>query len=172
MLFAICACSIHYQIPICASVASKHHQSFISLIISNIEIQNLSLSTIECGLGTALQTMFHLSIILHLNNGSHHAGLLVYIVYAVVQCVVLQPEPYYGVYDSDNWARARWFLLKRLGLAPGQSADTTPGAGFAMFNSTHISDVPGGANRWRLPQDTSGEACSKPCITWACSQVQ
>lgn len=88
-----------------------------------------------------------------------YAGLVIYIVYAVVQCVVLQPEPYYPVYDSDNWARARWFLLKRLGLAPDQPRDFTPGAGFAMFNSTHISNVPGGANRWRLPQDTSGEAC-------------
>lgn len=84
------------------------------------------------------------------------AGLVVYVVYAVVQCVVLQPEPYYGVYDSDNWAKARWFLLKRLGLAPDQPQDFTPGAGFAIFNSTHISNVPGGAHRWRLPQDTSG----------------
>ncbi|KAL3162410.1 hypothetical protein ABBQ32_010081 [Trebouxia sp. C0010 RCD-2024] len=88
-------------------------------------------------------------------NSKTSPGLLVYIVYAVVQCVVLQPEPYYGVYDCDNWARARWFLLKRLGLAPDQSADFTPD-GFAMFNSTHIPNVPGGANRWRLPQDTSG----------------
>ena len=87
-----------------------------------------------------------------------HAGLLVYILYAVVQCMVLQPEPYYRVYDTDNWARARWFLLKRLRLAPDQSTEFTPGAGLAVFNSTHISNVPGGANRWRLPQDSSGEA--------------
>ena len=87
------------------------------------------------------------------------AGLLVYVVFAVVQCALLQPEPYYGVYDSDNWAKARWFLLKRLGLDPGQPDDFIPGAGFAVFNSTHISSVPGGPNRWRLPQDTSGDAC-------------
>ena len=84
------------------------------------------------------------------------AGLLVYVVYTIIQCVVLQPEQYYSVYDSNNWARARWFLLKRLGLAQGQSSSFSLGADFAIFNSTHISNVPGGSNRWRLPQDTSG----------------
>ncbi|KAL0029268.1 hypothetical protein WJX79_006326 [Trebouxia sp. C0005] len=83
-------------------------------------------------------------------------SLLVYVAFAVLQCVVLQPEPYYSVYDSDNWAKARWFLLKRLGLAPGQSRGFMPGADFSIFNSTAISNVPGGYNRWRLPQDTSG----------------
>ena len=85
------------------------------------------------------------------------AGLLVYVVYAVVQCIVLQPEPYYSIYDSNNWARARYFLLKRLGLAPTQPSSFTPGADFAIFNSTAIWDVPGGPNRWRLPQDSSGQ---------------
>jgi len=85
------------------------------------------------------------------------AGLLVYVAFAVLQCTVLQPEPYYGLYDSDNWARARWFLLKRLGLASGQSKGFTPGADFSIFNSTAISSVPGGPNTWRLPQDTSGQ---------------
>ena len=88
------------------------------------------------------------------------AGLLVYVAFAVLQCVFLQPEPYYSVYDSDNWAKARWFLLKRLGLAPGQSRTFTPGADFSIFNSTAISNVPGGYNRWRLPQDTSGKCYS------------
>lgn len=81
-----------------------------------------------------------------------------YVAYAVLQCTILQPEPYYSVYDSDNWARARWFLLERLGLAPGQPRGFTPAADFAIFNSTAISSIPGGANRWRLPQDTSGKS--------------
>ncbi|KAL0047060.1 hypothetical protein WJX82_005420 [Trebouxia sp. C0006] len=84
------------------------------------------------------------------------SSLLVYVAFAVLQCVGLQPEPYYSIYDSDNWAKARWFLLKRLGLAPGQSRTFTPEADFSIFNSTAISNVPGGYNRWRLPQDTSG----------------
>ncbi|KAL0039208.1 hypothetical protein WJX77_011442 [Trebouxia sp. C0004] len=84
------------------------------------------------------------------------SSLLVYITFAVLQCVVLQPEPYYSVYDSDNWAKARWFLLKHLGLAPGQSRGFTSGADFSIFNSTAISNEPGGYNRWRLPQNTSG----------------
>ena len=99
------------------------------------------------------------------------AGLLVYVAFAVLQCVVLQPEPYYSVYDSDNWAKARWFLLKRLGLAPGQSRRFTPGADFSNFNSTAISNVPGGCNIWRLPQDTSGKCYSIPLLDVALFQT-
>jgi len=99
------------------------------------------------------------------------AGLLVYVAFAVLQCVVLQPEPYYSVYDSDNWAKARWFLLKRLGLAPGQSRRFTPGADFSIFNSTAISNVPGGYNRWRLLQDTSGKCYSIPLLDVALFQT-
>ena len=99
------------------------------------------------------------------------AGLLVYVAFAVLQCVVLQPEPYYSVYDSDNWAKACWFLLKRLGLAPGQSRRFTSGADFSIFNSTAISNVPGGYNRWRLPQDTSGKCYSIPLLDVALFQT-
>jgi len=99
------------------------------------------------------------------------AGLLVYVAFAVLQCVVLQPEPYYSVYDSDNWAKARWFLLKRLGLAPGQSRGFTPGADFSIFNSTAISNVPGGYNRWRLQQDTSGKRYPIPLLDVALCQT-
>ncbi len=99
------------------------------------------------------------------------AGLLVYVAFAVLQCVGLQPEPYYSIYDSDNWAKARWFLLKRLGLAPGQSRTFTPEADFSIFNSTAISNVPGGYNRWRLPQDTSGKQYPIPVLDHASSQT-
>lgn len=87
---------------------------------------------------------------------SAHAGLVLYVAYAILQCAVLQPEPYYSVYDSSNWAKARWFLLKRLGLSAGQSRYFTPGSGYAIFNSTTIANNPGGPNRWRLSQDSSG----------------
>ena len=82
---------------------------------------------------------------------------MIYVAYAILQCAVLQPEPYYSVYDSDGWAKARWFLLKRLGLASGQSHYFTPGSDYALFNSTTIAGNPGGANRWRLGQDSSGD---------------
>lgn len=82
---------------------------------------------------------------------------MLYVAYAILQCAVLQPEPYYSVYDSDNWAKARWFLLKRLGLASGQSRYFTPGSDYSVFNSTTIADNPGRANRWRLSQDSSGD---------------
>lgn len=79
-----------------------------------------------------------------------------YVAYAILQCAVLQPEPYYSIYDSDNWAKARWFLLKRLGLASGQSRYFSPGSDYAIFNSTTIAGNPGRANRWLLGQDSSG----------------
>lgn len=79
-----------------------------------------------------------------------------YVAYAILQCAVLQPEPYYSIYDSDNWAKARWFLLKRLGLASGQSRYFSPGSDYAIFNSTTIAGNPGRPNRWLLGQDSSG----------------
>ena len=100
------------------------------------------------------------------------AGLSVYVLYAVVQCVLLQPEPYFGGYDSGSWAKAiTWFLLKRLGLTPSQATESTPGTGSAMFNSTHLSNVHNGrhvVNKGRLPQGTSGESyspCMRPALT-------
>ena len=42
------------------------------------------------------------------------AGLALYVTFAVRQCIDLQPQPYYEVYDSDEYAQARFFLLDRL----------------------------------------------------------
>ena len=85
------------------------------------------------------------------------AGVLIYVLYAAVQCTTLQQETNYDVYDSYNWARARWFLLKRLNLAPAQSNNSSAGTFWPLFSAAAISDVPGGSNRWRLAQDTSGQ---------------
>lgn len=85
------------------------------------------------------------------------AGILVYTAFAVLQCTVLRPEPYYGLYDTDNWAKARWFLLKRMAVAAQEPINSMPAPEFGIFNSTAISDSPGGPNRWRLSQDTSGK---------------
>ena len=37
-----------------------------------------------------------------------------YLTFAVRQCINLQPQPYYEVYDSDEYAQARFFLLDRM----------------------------------------------------------
>ena len=42
------------------------------------------------------------------------AGLALYLIFAVRQCINLQPQPYYEVYDSDEYAQARFFLLDRM----------------------------------------------------------
>ena len=47
-----------------------------------------------------------------------HAGLALYLAFAVRQCIHLQPQPYYEVYDSDEYARARFFLLDRMDTPP------------------------------------------------------
>lgn len=85
------------------------------------------------------------------------AGLVLYVAYAILQCSILHPESTYSVYDSDNFAKARWFLLKRLKLAQGQSRTFSPGSDYSIFNSTMIANQPGGPNKWRLGQDPSGE---------------
>ena len=42
------------------------------------------------------------------------AGLALYLTFAVRQCINLQPQLYYEVYDSDEYAQARFFLLDRM----------------------------------------------------------
>ena len=42
------------------------------------------------------------------------AGLALYVTFAVRQCIALQPQPYYDIYDSDEYAQARFFLLDRM----------------------------------------------------------
>ena len=42
------------------------------------------------------------------------AGLALYVTFAVRQCINLQPQPYYDIYDSDEYAQARFFLLDRI----------------------------------------------------------
>lgn len=50
--------------------------------------------------------------------------------------------PTFAIYDSDNDALARPFLLKRF-----ESAD----------KAANSSSLPGGPSRWKLPQDSSGQ---------------
>lgn len=87
----------------------------------------------------------------------YHAGVLAYVVYAVLQTTTLHPETSYAVYDSDNWSKARWFLLKRQGHAVQEPINPISAAEFAVNGSKPISDSPAGPRRWRLSQDTFGE---------------
>ncbi|KAK9807795.1 hypothetical protein WJX72_009618 [[Myrmecia] bisecta] len=66
-------------------------------------------------------------------------GLALYFAYAVLEGK-LSTATEFPVYNSDNYARARWLLLAR-----------------AATNSSNNTE-PGGPSRWRQPQDTSGLA--------------
>ncbi|KAK9805176.1 hypothetical protein WJX72_003648 [[Myrmecia] bisecta] len=65
-------------------------------------------------------------------------GLALYFAYAVLEGAKLSTATDFPVYDSDNYARARWLLLAR-----------------AANSSSKITE-PGGPDRWRQPQDSSG----------------
>lgn len=67
-------------------------------------------------------------------------GLAAYIAYSYFQLAELQVvKPTFAIYDSDNDALARPFLLKRF---EGAASNST--------------SLPGGQSRWRLPEDSSG----------------
>ena len=47
-------------------------------------------------------------------------------VFAVRQCIKLQPQPYYEVYDSDEYAEARFFLINRVEPPPPAELEPSP----------------------------------------------
>ena len=54
------------------------------------------------------------------------AGLALYLTFAVRQCIDLQPQPYFEVYDSDEYAQARFFLLDRMEPLPPLLVEALP----------------------------------------------
>lgn len=78
----------------------------------------------------------------HENVTSSVTGLAAYVSYSYLQLVGLGVvPPTFAIYDSDNDALARPFLLRRF-----ESTE----------NAANTTSLPGGPFRWRLPQDSSG----------------
>eukprot|EP00891_Asterochloris_glomerata_P008787 jgi/Astpho2/8787/Aster-05342 len=74
-------------------------------------------------------------------------GLALYVTFAVRQCTNLQPQPYYEVYDSDEYAQARFFLLNH---------PTGHARHLMVTNTITTSTEQGGPDRWELPRNTTG----------------
>ena len=63
------------------------------------------------------------------------AGLALYVTFAVRQCTKLQPQPYYEVYDSDEYAQARFFLIDHMETPPPPPAELEPPPPPPIFES-------------------------------------